>query len=46
MDNEYNYGSYKQYNYQSYNRPPKKRGSLSYRVVSLISASIGGVSSA
>ena len=43
MDNEYNYGSYKQYNYQSYNRPPKKRGTLSYIVVSLISAIIGGI---
>ncbi|MDR7871317.1 MAG: trypsin-like peptidase domain-containing protein [Tissierellaceae bacterium] len=31
------------YNYQSYNRPPKRRGFFSYIVVALISAIIGGI---
>lgn len=31
------------YNYQSYNRPPKKRGRLSYIFLALISAIIGGI---
>ncbi len=31
------------YNYQSYNRPPKKRSSISYIIVALIAAVIGGL---
>lgn len=37
MDNENNY------NYQSYNRPPKRRGFFSYIIVALVSAIIGGI---
>lgn len=40
MDNDNNHGSY---NYQSYNRQPKKRGFFSYIFVALVSAIIGGI---
>lgn len=39
-NNEYNYSNY---SYQSYNRPPKKKGIFSYIVVAFVSAIIGGI---
>ncbi len=42
MDNNNNYSNY-DYNYHSYNKPPKKRGYFSYIIVALISAIIGGI---
>ena len=38
--------TYNDYNYYSYNKPPKKRGLLSYFIVALVAALIGGVISA
>ena len=35
-----------EYKYHSYNRPPKRRGFLSYIIVALIAAMVGGISSA
>lgn len=43
MDNDNNYGNYSNYNYQSYNGPPKRKGFVSYIVVALVSAIIGGI---
>ena len=43
MDNDKDYGNNSNYNYQSYNRPPKKRGFFSYIFVALVAAIIGGI---
>ncbi|NLY46342.1 MAG: PDZ domain-containing protein [Tissierella sp.] len=43
MDNDNDFGNYSNYNYQSYNRPPKKPRFFSYIVVALVSAIIGGI---